>query len=534
VNPNPATHYDVIVIGSGIGGLTAAAILSKIYQKRVLVLEQHFVAGGLTHEFQRHGYHFDVGLHYVGAMGPGEPGRKLFDFLTDGALAWNKMPPVFEKFIYPHFSFDVPSDPKEYLRALQEKFPAEKEALAKYFKDCLTASLWYGVEALAEAFPGVLRPLAGLAAKLAGGISRQTTKAYLDKNFKENRLKSLLASQWGDYGLPPSQSAFGLHATVVQHYLKGGWYPVGGAVELARKITPVIEASGGEVDVSQRVGEILVEGGRAVGVRMAQGRPPKGLPAEYRADAIISDTGSYITYTKLLKSAPPSYRDELEKLPKGVSAISLYLGFKESPAKLGFRGENYWVFESEDHEAPVQDLEKCASYYLSFPSLKDPQSTGHTAELIVFCGYDFFQKWSGQSWKRRDKDYYEMKERLTEHFLDLLDRRFPGFRNLVGYKELATPLTVEYFQESPRGSFYGIPGTPDRAGRPWARVTTPVKGLYLTGADVYSLGIMGAAMGGVKTAGMMSGPFGFFKLMGKIFRKKPILMDIKPLQGEKA
>jgi all-trans-retinol 13,14-reductase len=262
------------------------------------------------------------------------------------------------------------------------------------------------------------------------------------------------------------------------------------------------------------------------------GNSPLGEPVEYRAGAVVSDTGSYITYTRLLKSSPPSYREELEKLPKGVSAISLYLGFKESPAKLGFQGENYWIFESQDHESPVRDLEKCRTYYLSFPSLKDPHSTGHTAELIVFCGYDFFEKWSGQSWKKRDKDYYEMKERLTRHYLDLLDRRFPGFRNLVGYKELATPLTVEYFQESPRGSFYGIPGTPSRMGKPWARVTTPVKGLYLTGADVFSLGIMGAAMGGVKTAGMMSGSLGFFKVMGKIFRKKPIFVEVKSTGGE--
>lgn len=520
--------YDVIVIGSGIGGLTAAALLSKLHQKRVLVLEQHFVAGGLTHEFHRHGYHFDVGLHYVGGMGPGELGRKLFDFLTDGALAWNKMPHLFEKFVYPEFSFDLPSDPKEYLRALQEKFPAEKDALAKYFKDCFKAALWYGVEAMAEAFPWALRPLMGLATGLLGGISRQTTKAYLDQNFKEDRLKSLLASQWGDYGLPPSQSAFGLHATIVQHYLKGGWYPVGGAGEMARKIIPVIEANGGKIRVSQRVTEILVEKGRTVGVRVVPTNSPQGDGIEYRAGAVISDAGSYITYTRLLKSAPSSFREELENFPKGFSAISLYLGLKESPAKLGFKGENYWVYESEDHESAVLDLEKSGSYYLSFPSLKDPQATGHTAEVIAFCGYEPFQKWSGQLWKKRDKDYYEMKVRLAEHYLDLLEWRFPGFRKLVGFQELATPLTVEYFQETSRGNFYGIPGTPGRIGKPWARVTTPVKGLYLTGADVLSLGIMGAAMGGVKTAGMMSGPFGFFRVMGKIMRRKPFSAEIKP------
>ncbi|MGL5881359.1 MAG: NAD(P)-binding protein, partial [Xenococcaceae cyanobacterium] len=77
----------------GIGGLTVAAILSKLNQKKVLILEQHYLIGGYTHEFDRISkFKWDVGLHYVGQMGKGDFGRKLFDYLTDGKLEWNKMP----------------------------------------------------------------------------------------------------------------------------------------------------------------------------------------------------------------------------------------------------------------------------------------------------------------------------------------------------------------------------------------------------------------------------------------------------------
>ncbi|MDJ0719946.1 MAG: NAD(P)-binding protein [Prochloraceae cyanobacterium] len=102
-----SNKYDAIVIGSGIGGLTAAAILSKYNHKKVLVLEQHYVIGGLTHEFERKGFHWDVGIHYVGEMGEGEIGRKIFDYITEGKLRWNKMPDPFEKFVYPDFTFEV-------------------------------------------------------------------------------------------------------------------------------------------------------------------------------------------------------------------------------------------------------------------------------------------------------------------------------------------------------------------------------------------------------------------------------------------
>lgn len=100
------TTYDVIVIGSGLGGLTAAAILAKLHKKRVLILERHYVIGGLTHVFRRPGNHeWDVGIHYVGEVGKGSTMRAVFDFITSGQLEWAQMPDEFDKFVYPDLTF---------------------------------------------------------------------------------------------------------------------------------------------------------------------------------------------------------------------------------------------------------------------------------------------------------------------------------------------------------------------------------------------------------------------------------------------
>ncbi len=103
-----------------------------------LVLEKHTEPGGLTHVFRRDGASWDVGLHYVGQVGPGAQARALFDYLSDGELRWNKMPNEFERFVYPGLDFAVPSDPQRFEQRLIEHFPDEARAIRRYFKDIKT------------------------------------------------------------------------------------------------------------------------------------------------------------------------------------------------------------------------------------------------------------------------------------------------------------------------------------------------------------------------------------------------------------
>lgn len=517
--------FEAIVIGSGIGGLAVAALLAKRHHQRVLVLEQHFTPGGFTHSFERRGkFRWDVGLHYVGDMGKGSTGRAVFDYITNGQLSWQKMPEPFEKFVYPDFTFEVYGDPQRYQADLIRQFPHERAAIRQYFKDVSGAAFWFGAYTMVELLPNWLQRLARLGIRRLGAIARQTTQQYLDNTFQDDRLKALLASQWADYGLPPCQSCFGLHSLIVTHYFKGGWYPVGGAAALAQTIIPVIEQAGGAVLTQRQVTEILIEGGVAVGVSAQNPAKPQAEAEVYRAPVVVSDAGAFNTYLKLI---PPDYawpeRETIRAFPKGNSVLTVYLGLKQSPQTLGFQGENHWIYTTYDHGAISQDSPTSTDYapqfcYLSFPSLKDPLAQGHTAEIIAHVSYDVFSQWQAQPWKHRGSDYAELKAKLTTALIYLVERQYPGFKNLIEYAELSTPLTVEYFDASDRGAIYGIPGLPQRLDQPWIAAKTPVKNLYLTGTDVSSLGIMGALMGGVKTAGLLTGAFGFFKVMATIMK----------------
>lgn len=508
------TQFDAIVIGSGIGSLTTAALLAKQRKMRVLVLEQHFTAGGQTHEFKRKGkYEFDVGLHYVGCMDKGS-GKAVFDYVTEGRLQWKKMPEDFEKFVYPDFEFNVPSNSQLYRQRIVERFPAEQAAVEQYFRDLKIAGKWYALGHLADALPFVLRPVLKLAFRWKGRLAALTVESYMDRHFKDPKLKALLTSQWGDYGLPPAQAAFGMHAQVVTHYWRGGWYPVGGAKQIARSIIPVIERFGGQVVSGKTVTEILIEEGRARGVRTSATIKPRLAPIEYFAPLVISGAGAVNTYLKLIPSRIDiPFRGQLAGLPRGTSAVCVYLGLKDSPAKLGLHGENHWVYSGYDHNLAAASSGQEGNYYLSFSSLKNPQAIAHTAEIITFSKYERFANWSNGRWKRRGDEYEKIKLDLAQQLIAKVDSRIPGFAELVAYIDVSTPVTMEHFQGNPRGEFYGLPATPDRVFKLWTYSKTPIKNLYLTGADVMSPGVVGAMIGGVKTAGVIMGPFGFFKLM---------------------
>lgn len=513
-------HYDAIIVGSGIGGLATASLLAQIGKQRVLVLEQHWTLGGLTHEFQRKGkFKWDVGVHYVGEMGEGEFIRKIFDFVANKGVHWNKMQDIFEKFVYPDFTFAVSSDPKRYQEQLIDLFKDEGDAIRNYFTDIRRIRSWYVRRYLASFLPFYIRCWLQFANFLKSPKSFLTTKEYCDRHFKDERLKALLISQWGDYGPPPAASAFAMHAVIAHHYLKGGYYPDGGGEAIAKSIQPIIERYGGKCRVNAEVVEIIIKNNTAIGVTVCH-KYGNNKETTYFAPVIISDVGAYNTYLRLVKNNQATgFKKELTDDTVDVSAVTLYIGFKESPETLGFRGENHWIYTIYDHDKMYSAAEalldgKPAFCYLSFPSLKDSNSVHHTGEIICLTPYHFFSNWNAQPWQKREKAYYDLKAKITEGLLDLVNAHYPGFKDLVEYTELSTPLTIEHFTMRSKGMMYGVPATKKRLAMKSIRSQTPIKNLYLAGSDVFSPGIVGAMIGGVAAASLVLGKHrGFWKIM---------------------
>ncbi|MFT4571974.1 MAG: all-trans-retinol 13,14-reductase [Hyphomicrobiaceae bacterium] len=185
----------------------------------------------------------------------------------------------------------------------------------------------------------------------------------------------------------------------------------------------------------------------------------------YRAPVVISDAGAWATYAKLLPPKIGAARArELEGLGAAPTGVTVYLGLKRSAAELGLRGENYWINEQYSHDASTE-TEGCLAgrptgAYVSFPSLKDPHSDQHTAEILCMLDYEPFARWSDARWHHRGQDYEAMKERIADGMLAMVDRHLPGLAALVRYREVSTPLSVEHFTDWRGGAIYGLPPTP--------------------------------------------------------------------------
>lgn len=512
--------YDAIVIGSGIGGLAAASFLAQQKKYRVLVLEQHFKAGGFTHTFFRKGYEWDVGVHYVGRMAEGFPLRLACDFMTAGRVKWTKMRDPFEEFHYPGFKLEVPSDPDQYLAKLIALFPAERESLQNYFRDLRVLPKYLMVRHL----PWWMRPFYRIKYRRAFTMAEWTTKRGLDFYFRDAKLKAVLASQWGDYGLPPSRSSFIYHMTIAEHYLRGGFYPEGGSGEICRAVKPLLEAHGGNLYASHRVEQILVESNRAVGVTASNG----GKTKTFYAREIYSDAGAYNTFTKLLpENCHPELRAEVANGEPGESNVTLYLGLKESPASLGVHGQNLWIYSDWDHDrSHARSAEllhgKVSSCYVSFPSLKDTTKSRHTVEILAFVPFGAFEKWRNTGWQKRGEDYESTKQQISRALLDYVETYLPGLKALVEYQELSTPLTVRDFAGHREGEIYGFPATPARLKRRYLQPRTLVKNLFLVGTDASGFGIAGALIGGYLG---VAAKHGFFSLRRVFKLRRPLIAD---------
>lgn len=501
-------QWDVVVIGAGLGGLTAAACLAGAGQ-RVLVVERHDLAGGNATVFRRHHegveYEFDVGVHYIGECQPGGLFPVILGSLGVGdRVTFRQLDPAgFDTVVLPGVQVKIPAGWDEYIANVVAAVPDDRAAIER----CLGTMRVVAEEARNRFIPGVETPT-------YDHWSTRTLAELFDECELSGTARAILDHWNGLYAGPPSTSTVVMHANIAHHYMHGAYYPEGGGQVFAARLVQVIEANGGEVRCLTPVQQVLVEDRRVVGVELADG-------TVVDTSTVISNADHRRTVQHLVAAEhwDPATLAFAEEATMTLGLVVAYV-VVDIDLAAGLPNTNFHIFGDADPEAVYAALDAGRLpegdwAYIAFASKKDPDNPhlcppGYTNFQIMTLAPRGFEFWGVETGPadggryRRDDVYRARKAEITERLLAAAEQVLGPFRDHIVHLETATPLTHQRYTQASGGTSYGYLHSPEQSGHNRPAHHTEIEGLWLTGANTTSgHGIAGAMSGGVVCAGQM-------------------------------
>ena len=479
------TKFDAVIIGAGLGGLSCAAAFARQGFKP-LVLEQHYIPGGYATTFQRPGgFIFDVSLHST-TVGERDGIHNLIPGFTEIKDVEFVPHPYLYRAIYPDYDFRVPQkDLSGYINMLTGYFPDEKEGIVGIFDDMKGVA--NDIDRFSTAKGEVDMSRFPIEYPYLFKSYGKTWGELVDLRIKNPKLKTIISSLWGYYGLPPSKLASIYYALPTIGYLQnGGYYPKGRSQTISDALVKFIEERGGEVMLKTRVKEMLVKDHSAYGVKTVDGK-------EYLGKVIVSNANAYDTFHTLLKDEEylKEYVARMDQFSVSLSSFQIFLGLKKDLiGQVGMTDSEIFFQKGYDIEADYKaalnaDVENSGFGLTLYDNLYKGYSPEgkNTLNIIVLQGFDHWKKYEEGYWKGKKDSYRKEKERMADVLINQVEKTFlPGLSKAIELKEIGTPLTNVRYTSNYRGAIYGWDQTLDNSGPSRLPHTTPIKNLYLSGA----------------------------------------------------
>ncbi|MGN1353582.1 MAG: FAD-dependent oxidoreductase [Alloprevotella sp.] len=503
-SPSTASGRRCVIIGSGLGGLACGNILSRMGYD-VTVLEQGRQAGGCLQSFKRGDAVFETGMHYLGALGSGGNLRRLFDMLdVSHRLTFRRLDPeAYDVLRLGGEQYEYAAGRQAFFEGLLHRFPTEGETLSRYMAAIDEVSRLSDVgQAISQTT---------ITQVLSSWQSVGMYDALAAMSPRSAELAAVLAGRLPLIAATRSRTPFSLHAFITGFYMDGGWRVVGGSHHIAQALISRLTSAGGKVLTRRRATAITASDGRVTGVTTADG-------SHFPADYVISDAHPSVTLSLLPEGAVrPVFRRRLLSLPQTTGCFTVYLRFK--PGRMPYMNRNYFCYagptpwDCERYEG-IGDWPK--GYFYMHTCQSADGRWAHGGVVVSYMKWDEMLPWLHTLSGRRGPAYEDFKRRRAELLLSALERDLPGTLSCVERYYTSTPLTWRDYTGTCRGSMYGTAA--DFATGAAGRVPVRLKlgGLYQTGQNVNSHGMLGTLVGALQTIACLPGGADYLAgLLGK-------------------
>jgi len=472
-------NYDIIIIGAGLGGLTAGAKLAK-EGKKVLVLEQHDRPGGCATTFQRKDYTMEVGLHEMDGPHARDLKVKIFRDLGLNERVTLLGVPEFYRFVNGRQDVVIPHDPEEAERKLGDLFPGEKQGIQSYFHNVLNARK-------------IISEAAGKPVKSLGD--------FLDEHIGNEDLKLILLGNLGYFHDDPYSISLHYYLVAQGSYYGGSAsFVQGGSQTLSNALMSVIEKSGGQVKLNCLATQIVFKGNRPAGVAYQDtSAKSKTTQTDYAPEIVVNASVPALSETLLPESHGKILREKIRNMNTGASLLTVYFGFKTALKNIGNKYYSTFVFHPlvktqrdivHNNHANFETRSFTLVDYSQVDSALAPAGKG----VGAVCCIDYASEW--ENFDR--KTYLKKKAEVADAIVNRCEMLLPGFRDAIEYVEVGTPLTVKRYTLNPKGAVYGFAQNP---GKPTEYLSVLPDNLHIASAwGKFGGGFSGSIYSGYMTA----------------------------------
>ncbi len=486
-----AADFDIVIIGSGMGGLICADILGREGYK-ICVLEKNKQIGGCLQTYVRDKVIFDSGVHYLGGLGEGQNLYQVFKYLgIIEKLKLQKMDEdVFDKII-------IENDEKEYVNAqgyenfiqhLLKDFPNEEKALRLYCDK---------IKEVCSKFP-----LYNL--RSGGDVNEKTnvlginTRTFIESITGDKKLQAVLVGNSMLYVLQSDKTPFYVHAMILNSYIESSWKCIDGGSNIGKYMAQNIRKHGGVIHRNTKVKKIVVSDGEVNAVELADG---SHVYAKYFISNMHPVTTLEMIDSNLIKHA---YKSRIKSLENSIGGFVINIVFEKNSYPYI---KNNFYYHKEGHEWTMAEYTEenwplCYAIFFSASSKSSEYAESMT--LLTYMRYDDVKQWSGtfntvSKEDDRGIEYEDFKKRKAELLIDLVEEKFPGLRKSIKSYYTATPLSYRDYIGNDDGSMYGITKDYSNPLKTFISPRTKISNLYLTGQNLNLHGILGATMSGLVT-----------------------------------